>query len=156
MRNVLALTALTTTLFAAGAVMAQQPSAKPTAPTTGAPATAQPSDATPSAAPTSSTPTTSSTAPPPATSSTAPSAGAAGANTSANAGASLMTGMSVKDNTGAIIGEVKDLKAGVATITMGSDTFTVDANKLGVSGGAATINATQAQLKQMIAGATKK
>jgi len=64
--------------------------------------------------------------------------------------------MSVKDNTGAIIGEVKDLKAGVATISMGNDTFTVDANKLGVSGGAATINATQAQLEQMIAGATKK
>jgi len=156
MRNVLALAAIGATLSFAATASAQAPSSKPTAPTTGAPATAQPSDAPPSAAPTSSTPTTSSTAPPPATSGAAPSASAAGANTSANAGASLMTGMSVKDNTGAIIGEVKDLKAGVATISMGSDTFTVDANKLGVSGGAATINATQAQLKQMIAGATKK
>jgi hypothetical protein len=61
-----------------------------------------------------------------------------------------MTGMSVKDNTGALIGEVKGLKNGIATIQMGSDTFTVDANKLGVTGGAATINATQAELKKML------
>ena len=159
MRNVLALAAIGATLsFAAAASAQAPPSSKPTAPTTGAPATAQPSGTPPSAAPTSSTPTTSSTTPtPPASSSTAPSAAAAGSNTAASAsGASLMTGMSVKDNTGAIIGEVKDLKAGVATIQMGSDSFTVDANKLGVSGGAATINATQAQLKQMITSATKK
>jgi hypothetical protein len=135
-------------LSAAGAVLAQQPAAKPTAPTTGAPATAQPSDASRSAAPESSTPT-------PPSSSATPASGAA-ANTAANAGGGLMTGMSVKDNTGAIIGEVKALKDGVATIQMGSDTFTVDSSKLGVSSGAATINATQAQLKQMIAGATKK
>jgi len=66
-----------------------------------------------------------------------------------------MSGMSVKDNTGAIIGEVKAVKAGQATIQMGADTFTVDAAKLGVSNGSATINATQAELKQMLA-ATKK
>jgi hypothetical protein len=136
-------------LSAAGAVLAQQPAAKPTAPTTGAPATAQPSDAPRSAAPESSTPT-------PPSSSAAPAASGAAANTAASAGGGLMTGMSVKDNTGAIIGEVKALKDGVATIQMGSDSFTVDSSKLGVSSGAATINATQAQLKQMIAGATKK
>jgi len=45
---------------------------------------------------------------------------------------------------------VKSVKDGVATIAMGSDTFTVDAGKLGVSGGAATINATQAELKKML------
>ena len=148
MRHILALAAMAASLSAAGAVLAQQPAAKPTAPTTGAPATAQPSDASRSAAPESSTPT-------PPSSSATPASGAA-ANTAANAGGGLMTGMSVKDNTGAIIGEVKALKDGVATIQMGSDTFTVDSSKLGVSSGAATINATQAQLKQMIAGATKK
>jgi hypothetical protein len=58
--------------------------------------------------------------------------------------------MSVKDNTGALIGEVKSVTGGVATIQMGSDTFTVDANKLGVASGAATINATQAELKKML------
>jgi hypothetical protein len=58
--------------------------------------------------------------------------------------------MSVKDNTGALIGEVTDLKGGVATIKMGSDTFTVDSSKLAVQGGAATINATQAELKKML------
>ena len=70
----------------------------------------------------------------------------------ANAGASttLMSGMSVKDNTGALIGEVKSVKGGTATIQMGSDTFSVDTNKLGVAGGAATINASQAELKKML------
>jgi hypothetical protein len=58
--------------------------------------------------------------------------------------------MSVKDNTGALIGEVKSIKGGVATIQMGADTFTVDSNKLGVAGGAATINASQAELKKML------
>jgi hypothetical protein len=58
--------------------------------------------------------------------------------------------MSVKDNTGAVIGEVKGIKGGVATIAMGNDTFTVDNDKLGVSGGAATINATQAEIRKML------
>jgi hypothetical protein len=58
--------------------------------------------------------------------------------------------MSVKDSTGALIGEVKSVKDGVATIAMGSDTFTVDSSKLGVTNGAATINATQAELKKML------
>ena len=56
--------------------------------------------------------------------------------------------MSVKDNTGAVIGEIKSLKNGLATIQMGSDTFTVDSNKLGVSDGAASINATQARTQE--------
>ncbi len=58
--------------------------------------------------------------------------------------------MSVKDNTGALIGEVSDVKAGVATIKMGADTFTVDTAKLGVADGAATINATQADIRGML------
>ena len=74
------------------------------------------------------------------------------ANTAANAGASttLMSGMSVKDSTGALIGEVKSIKGSVATIQMGSDTFTVDTDKLGVSSGVANINASQAELKKML------
>jgi hypothetical protein len=61
-----------------------------------------------------------------------------------------MSGMSVKDNTGALIGEVKSIKGGVATISMGSDTFTVDSDKLGVANGTATINASQAEIKKMM------
>ncbi len=148
MRSLMTGTALAAGLAIATAALAQTPpAAKPTAPTTGAPASSAPSDATPSAAPTSSTPSPPSAA---ASAPAAPSASSAGANTSANAPSTLTTGMSVKDNTGAIIGEVKALKGGVATIQMGNDTFTVDSNKLGVSGGAATINATQAELKAML------
>jgi hypothetical protein len=58
--------------------------------------------------------------------------------------------MSVKDSTGATIGQVTSVKAGLATIKMGSQTFTVDSSKLGVQNGAATINATQAELEKMI------
>jgi hypothetical protein len=61
-----------------------------------------------------------------------------------------MTGMSVKDNTGALIGEVSGVKGGVATIKMGADTFTVDSDKLGVANGVASINASQAELKKML------
>jgi hypothetical protein len=56
----------------------------------------------------------------------------------------------VKDNTGASIGQITEVKNGVATIKMGADTFTVDSAKLGVAGGSATINATQAELKKML------
>jgi hypothetical protein len=90
---------------------------------------------------------------PPTAAQSAPSASiGSSADTAANAsaGASLMTGMSVKDNTGAIIGEVKGIKSGVATIQMDSDTFTVDTDKLGVSNGAANINASKADLKKML------
>ncbi|HEX5264202.1 MAG TPA: hypothetical protein VFW13_11780 [Phenylobacterium sp.] len=92
----------------------------------------------------SSTPSPSSATPPEAST-------GASADTAANAGAStVMSGMSVKDSTGALIGEVKSVKNGEATIQMGSDTFTVDSAKLGVSGGVANINATQAELKKML------
>ncbi|MGZ6016603.1 MAG: hypothetical protein ACXWKM_12735, partial [Phenylobacterium sp.] len=97
--------------------------------------------------------TTNPATPPGAAQSAAQSAAPTGssADTAAQAGsATLMTGMSVKDNTGALIGEVKAIKGSVATISMGSDTFTVDSDKLGVSGGAATINATQAEIKKML------
>ena len=102
-------------------------------------------------------PPSSSAAQPPSSSaspSEAPSSAAtpSGSNAAANAGASteISSGMSVKDNTGATIGQVTAVKDSMATIKMGSDTFTVDTSKLGVQGGAATINATQAELKKML------
>ena len=87
----------------------------------------------------------------PSASSAAPSTGTS-SDTAATAsvGASVSTGMSVKDNTGALIGEVADVKAGVATIKMGADSFTVDTSKLGVANGSATINATAADIRGML------
>jgi len=142
MQKTIAYAALAAALVVAGPSLAQ------TKPAASKPAT---STATPPASTTEAAPQTAAPdkAAPPASS---PAPTGSTADTAANAGASatLMSGMSVKDNTGALIGEVKSVKDGLATIAMGSDTFTVDANKLGVSGGAATINATQAELKKML------
>jgi hypothetical protein len=78
----------------------------------------------------------------------------AAANTNATAGAPtqpLAAGMTVKDNTGAAIGQVAKLDtdaAGktMATIKMGADSFQVPAANLATADGAATINLTQAQI----------
>jgi len=132
MPKILPYAALTAAIALATPVLAQSPSSG-----AASQAAAQPPS---SAAPSGAEPT-----PPAAATGT-------GANTAANAGAAteVTSGMSVKDSTGAIIGEVSAVKAGVATIKMGADTFTVDTNKLGVQGGAATINATQADIKKML------
>jgi hypothetical protein len=78
----------------------------------------------------------------------APSASTAGSDVS------VTTGMTVKDKTGAAIGEVSDVKSDggktTATIKMGADTFAVETNRLAVANGAATINATQAEIKSML------
>ena len=78
----------------------------------------------------------------------APSAASTGTN------ASVSAGMTVKDKTGASIGQVADVKSDggktMATIKMGADTFAVDAANLGVADGAATINATSDEIKQML------
>jgi hypothetical protein len=63
--------------------------------------------------------------------------------------------MTVKDSSGASIGKVTDVKTGAdgkqtATIKMGSDTFAVDTSSLAVSNGAATVNASQDEIKQML------
>jgi len=150
MPKTLSYAALAAALAVAGPALAQYPAAKSPPPSSSTPpsSTTPPSTSAPTTtAPSNAAPTT--TAPP---SSSAPTGSTS--DTAANAGASttLTTGMSVKDNTGAIIGEVKALKGGVATIAMGSDTFTVDASKLGVQGGAATINATQAEIRKMLPG----
>jgi hypothetical protein len=76
------------------------------------------------------------------------------ANTSATAGG-FTVGMPVKDNTGATIGSISDIKADAsgkqsAVIKMGSDTFAVSTGNLGQANGAATINLTQAQINNML------
>lgn len=89
-------------------------------------------------------------------SSSSMSGSAAGAGADASATASgLAVGATVKDNTGASIGTVTDLKADatgkqVATIKMGADSFAVETDKLAIADGSATINATQAELKAML------
>ncbi|MGZ5986986.1 MAG: hypothetical protein ACXWK7_18830 [Caulobacteraceae bacterium] len=169
MHKTLALTSVAAVLAFGGSALAQAPAAKApaaattaskpaatTTTTTTAPAgaSAAATTTTTTAAPPASaaapatTTTTTAQAAPPATSATP----ATGADASANAGASatVMSGMSVKDNTGALIGEVKAVKGAVATIAMGSDTFNVDTDKLGVKDGVASINASQAELKKML------
>jgi hypothetical protein len=110
------------------------------------PATSSPSKAAPTTATEPAGPAASSTAPP-----ASPATGA-GTDTAAtaSAGAAVTSGMSVKDNSGALFGEVADVKEGVATIKMGTDTFTVDTAKLGVANGSATINATAADIRGML------
>jgi hypothetical protein len=78
----------------------------------------------------------------------------AAANTAASA-PGLAVGQSVKDNTGAVIGEITDLKTDtdgkqVAVVNMAGEAFSVETDRLAVQNGAASINATQAQLKAMI------
>jgi hypothetical protein len=78
----------------------------------------------------------------------------AAANTAATT-PGLAVGQSVKDNTGAVIGQITDLKTDtdgkqVAVVNMGGEAFSVETDRLAVQNGAAAINATQAQLRAMI------
>ena len=80
---------------------------------------------------------------------------AAEAGASADASAQVAVGQAVKDNTSATIGTVTDLKANesggqVATVQMGADSFAVDASSLAVQDGAAVINASEAEIKNMM------
>jgi len=89
---------------------------------------------------------------PPAATSAAPTG--VGVNAAASA-ADLSVGLSVKDSAGVAIGQITDLKtdaAGkrVATIKMGASSFKVEADRLAVENGAATVNATEAQLRDML------
>ena len=93
----------------------------------------------------------------PATAPAAPGAGsAASASAVAPAAQTLSVGLPVKDKTGATIGEIADLKADnaggkTATVKMGEQSFAIGAQSFVVQNGAAVINATQAELKAMIA-----
>lgn len=94
---------------------------------------------------------------PPDAAATPPAKAPAGAPSAAASGAdaSVTTGMTVKDSTGAQIGTVSGVKADatgkqMATIQMGADTFSVDTSRLAVEDGQATVNATAAQIRQML------
>jgi hypothetical protein len=103
-----------------------------------------------------------STSPADTTSPDASSSSAASPSASASTGASAATGgkvavgQPVKDSAGVTIGQVAQVKpdaAGkeVATIKMGADSFAVDTSALAVDHGTALINATQAEIKSMMA-----
>ena len=77
----------------------------------------------------------------------------------ASAAASVTVGLPVKDNTGATIGKVTQVKPDAsgkqtAVIAMGADTFAVDTAALAVQNGSAVINASQADIQGMIKKAT--
>lgn len=77
------------------------------------------------------------------------------ASTMAPSATTLAVGQTVKDKTGAVIGEISELKPGpsgqAATVKMGDQSFVIGADSLVVQDGAAVINATQAELREMIA-----
>jgi hypothetical protein len=79
----------------------------------------------------------------------------AAASASATATAALAVGQPVKDKTGAVIGEIAELNGQQATVKMGDQSFSISAQSFVVQDGAAVLNATQDQLKAMIANAGK-
>ncbi|MEO8113011.1 MAG: hypothetical protein ABI655_01430 [Phenylobacterium sp.] len=151
LRTLLGAAAAATLAAGASAALAQAPSSQPSAPATQpAPTTATPPIQTPSDTP---VPPTSATPP---VQTPADKGAAVGANANASATASVISvGLAVKDNTGVTVGQVTGLKTDasgkqLATIKMGADSFTVEISKLALGEEAATINATQAQLKAML------
>jgi hypothetical protein len=77
-----------------------------------------------------------------------------GSATDTTATSGLKVGLSVKDSTGATIGHLTELKADatgkkMATIHMGADNVSIEADRLTVKDGAATVNATKAELQGM-------
>jgi hypothetical protein len=129
-------------LAVAGRALAASP------PTSNMPATDAPMQSTQPATPT----------PPATTPGGTPSPTGSASDTSATAGAAapaLSVGEPVKDNTGATIGAISSLSTAangqqMAVIKMGTDTFQVSSDKLGVTSGAATINLSQAQITGML------
>ena len=78
------------------------------------------------------------------------------ASTPAPAAAPVAAGQPVKDNTGAVIGAVAEVKPDatgktMATIKMGGKTFAVDVANLAVRDGATLINASKAEIEAMLA-----
>lgn len=92
----------------------------------------------------------------PATASTGTSA-----PTAATAAAPVTAGQPVKDNTGATIGTVAEVKPDasgktMAAIKMDDKTFAVDVANLAVRDGATLINASKAEIEGMLGGAKKQ
>ncbi|WP_165186757.1 hypothetical protein [Caulobacter soli] len=76
------------------------------------------------------------------------------------AAAPVTAGQPVKDNTGATIGSVAEVKPdatgkAIATIKMDDKTFAVDVANLAVRDGATLINASKAEIEGMLGGAKK-
>lgn len=138
MRSFLTLGAAAVALAIAAPALAQTTS--PTAPAQD-PATAAPAQ-------------DSTTAP---TGTSAPTAGTA----TATATAPVTAGQPVKDNTGATIGTVAEVKPDasgktMAAIKMDDKTFAVDVANLAVRDGATLINASKAEIEGMLGGAKKQ
>jgi hypothetical protein len=70
--------------------------------------------------------------------------------------ASLKSGMTVKDSTGATIGKISKLAKDSATIKMSSGSFSAPTSSLTVENGAATINMTKADIDAQVKGGSKK
>lgn len=92
---------------------------------------------------------------PPVTEPAAPAGAPAVDARTAGADASVTVGMPVKDNTGVTIGAVSSVQPGpngapTATIKMGDKVFSVGTDALAVSGGTATVNASQSQIQSML------
>jgi len=95
---------------------------------------------------------------PPASSAAASSGPGAASTTAApaaTAAAAVAAGQPVKDNTGAVIGSVAEVKPdatgkSMATIKMDDKTFAVDVANLAVQDGATVINATKTELEGML------
>ena len=76
------------------------------------------------------------------------------------AAAPVAAGQPVKDNSGAVIGSVAEVKPdatgkSMATIKMDDKTFAVDVANLAVRDGATLINASKAEIEGMLGGAKK-
>jgi hypothetical protein len=154
-------------LAAALPFAAHAESAKPSSSDTTAPASSSSSTTAPSStsmpSTDSSSPATPPAATPPESSTAAPAASAAtGSSADTNATApAFAVGTPVKDNTGAVIGSISELKPGatgaqMATIKMGSDQFAVATSGLAMQNGAAVINMTQAELQTKLHPAAAK
>jgi hypothetical protein len=88
---------------------------------------------------------------------TAPAAATAPPTTAA---APVTAGQPVKDNSGAVIGSIAEVKPDatgktMATIKMDDKTFAVDVAMLAVRDGATLINASKAEIEGMLGGAKK-
>jgi len=92
---------------------------------------------------------------PPASAAAASSGPGAAAPAAPAAAAPVAAGQPVKDNTGAVIGSVAEVKPdatgkSMATIKMDDKTFAVDVANLAVQDGATVINATKTELEGML------
>jgi hypothetical protein len=94
-------------------------------------------------------------------STTAPTGTSAPTSATATATAPVTAGQPVKDNSGAVIGSVAEVKPdatgkSMATIKMDDKTFAVDVANLAVRDGATLINASKAEIEGMLGGAKKQ